>query len=170
MKKLVLTCLLALSTSPAFAGGAEMRQFFDLLEGRWDGRGAVTQIGHDGRSEVVGYDQEVEIDDYDRDTWTTHSETEFDNSMTEIGDNRFTVRGDVLLVGQYSPVEPVGVKESTPTKLVYTMRRVELYTGRVFDFTFSLEYVAEKRVLAGRNTIELNNLVISDDRFELKKW
>lgn len=169
MRHLILSALLLFSTaSSALAGERELLSFFDSLEGAWRGKGTRTQTQWDGSRTTVRFEQELEIEDQWNQEWTTSSQLTTETGTTEVGQNRFAVRGDLLLTTAYSSFEPVGVKESSPTRLSYTMKRAELYTGRVYEFTYTYE-LKDSRSLLGKGRVELNGVVLTEESFELKK-
>ncbi len=176
MKKSMMTGLVFLVSSlattfssNAFASGSDIDSFLASLKGHWSGQGTLSELQNNGEVEDTRYDIDVEVSEevFDK-KFDFHSSIRTEHHITRIDDMSYKVVGENLFVSTNSQTQPVNVVESTPVKLVYTIQRAEFFTGRVFDFQFTYEYSAFKR-LKGYTEIRVNKVLFSTDEYELRK-
>ncbi len=156
------------SSPSAFAGQDELIRFFTAFEGSWDGSGMESELNAQGVWTVSPYDIEVRVNDRMNPEWDFHQEIRMRSGITKFNDIQFRVAGDYLFLTSVGPLDPVNVIESTPRKLVYSFRRHEVLTGRVYDFKHSLEFKAPNKIV-GATEVQLNGVKIAADNFQLKR-
>lgn len=167
-----------LQMSVSFAGGVEMVELLSSMEGTWRGQGTVRNLQNDGSFHELDYRGVLRVSDAWGDEWKFQTETHFNNGVVRYDSGVLGVRGDLLFAGQYQPTEPVTVIDSTPTLLIYTFKRADYYTGRVYDYTFSYEIVTEvagdnsvaEPLLRAYHTVSLNGVLVSENSWVSPKW
>lgn len=167
---LAVVAMLAGATAKADHGtpdrDALLKGFFHSIEARWEGTGSNERLENDGHKTRTNYDIEVDLNDLDSGSWTSDTEVETESGATYHDHSTYAVRDGNLYVGAYSATEPVQVTELSATQVKYLIRRADLYTGRVYDFTIQFELASRNRLLA-RTKVELNGVTVSEDLVEM---
>ena len=157
-----------LSAGAVNAAGPEMKEFLHAREGRW--RGTVTErfLMNDGsiRELNKSVKQDVEYERYHR-SWSFYTSKYFNGPYPEQDVFYMGVDGDALLVGhEVRPYEVMQVLESTPSTLVYSLKRRSPPTWRTYTYTYRSELVGPGHVRA-HNTVTFGNLVVSEETYDL---
>jgi hypothetical protein len=166
-----------LSATGAFAAtGQDLHSFFQNIEGHWTGKGSIQELQGDGSRKMTGFKMELQVErSSDEGRWDSTSQFELDTEVTSQDQVSYALRGDDLFVSANSQVEPVLVLDASPLKLSYFMRRAEVLTGRVFDFTFTYTVNSPQaggatQELTSHNVVEVNGVVVSDETSQARRW
>lgn len=181
-RPLALVAAFALSAAsvPVRAETSALGQYFRALQGHWNAQGALISLDAAGNSTEARYRADIRVDrerapDFhgSQGEWSIDNDLRFDSGLTQRNQSYYRVAGfagDTLFVAANGALEPVQIIESTPLSLSYKIRRSDFLTGRIFDLTFSVWIDGSRRRLEGRNTVETNGVVISDENYSAKKW
>lgn len=167
--------LLLVGILPTSLWASDLKPFFQSFEGKWWGNGALVYADRDGKLKEAPLKTEFTITEGDESigdpeqtsrwiasSWLTSNQISTQNTVS------FLVRGNHLWIKQDDRIDPAHVIESTPWSLTYETQRLDIYTGRVYSFTFQTEVDLSGHKLWQHNTIELNGVVIWDEAFEAR--
>lgn len=164
--------------SPNAETGQALIQFLDSVSGQtWTGGGSSKQLIANGSWKQTQYAIRIDFRAKADERWENRTELRYHSGPNEFVTSNFAVNGDLLLLQNtpYEPFEPVRVLEATPTKLSYSLQRVSANTGRLFLYTYRFELtdsddINQPDVLKGFHTVELNGVIVSENRFEVMGW